>query len=211
MRTIERVNWPELSSRSALLAKAPAALRRQSRLLVVEKGQQLFSRGDKPRAMFFVLAGEIRLIRRSRAGGEIVLQRSRAGFIAEASLGQSSYHCDGVVPVTTEVLSIPHDAFSRALDEPAFRDEWLSHLCHELRRQRALSERLSLRSAADRILHFIETETVDGRLTLNQSKRDWASELGLTHEAVYRGLAELSRKGLISVHGRAMWLCGTTS
>jgi CRP-like cAMP-binding protein len=161
--------------------------------------------------MFFVLAGEIRLIRRSRAGGEIVLQRSRAGFIAEASLGQSTYHCDGVVPVTTEVLSIPQSAFIQALEDPPFRGEWLSHLCHELRRQRALSERLSLRSAADRILHFIGSESADGRLVLGQSKKDWAAQLGLTHEAVYRGLAELTRKGLIGVDGRTIWLRGTSS
>ncbi|WP_230646797.1 cyclic nucleotide-binding domain-containing protein [Bradyrhizobium sp. Leaf401] len=38
--------------------------------------------------MFFVLSGEVRLVRRSRSGGEVVLQRTRHGFLAEASLDQ---------------------------------------------------------------------------------------------------------------------------
>jgi CRP/FNR family transcriptional regulator, dissimilatory nitrate respiration regulator len=37
-------------------------------------------------SVFSVISGEVRLIRRDRNGSEIVLQRSRGGFFAEASL-----------------------------------------------------------------------------------------------------------------------------
>lgn len=49
---------------------------------------------------------------------------------------------------------------------------------------RANAERLSLRTARERVLHFIETEGERGVVNLGQSKKDWAAELGLTHEAL---------------------------
>lgn len=158
-------------------------------------------RGDRPKAMYFVLGGEIRLVRQSSSGGEIVLQRSRQGFLAEASFDQRAYHCDAVAVIPTELLAIPRNQFSDALDDATFRQQWIRHLARELRRVRAQAERLSLKTARERILHFIETEGESGSIALTQSKKDWAAELGLTHEALYRALAHLQRDGELEVTG----------
>ncbi len=74
----------------------------------------------------------------------------------------------------------------------------------ELRRARAQSERLGLRSAKDRVLHYLETEGQSGRVRLAQSKKAWASELGLSHEALYRTLSEMQKSGQIAVDGRSV-------
>lgn len=151
--------------------------------------------------MHFVVSGELHLVRPSLTGSQVVLQRATGGFLAEASLDQASYHCDAVACVPSEVLVFPRKTFVEALSDERFRMRWLSHLAGELRRVRAQAERLSLKTAQDRIIHYIETEGEDGVLVLSRSKKDWADELGLTHEALYRALARMTRSGLLGVDG----------
>lgn len=160
-------------------------------------GQRLFLRGDRPKFMFYVAAGEARLTRTSPTGAEIVFQRASVGFLAEASLDQPAYHCDGVSVTRTRVLAIPIASFRAALAREDFRTYWLRRLSGELRRIRAHSERLALRTARERIVHYIETEGKDGAVELKQTKKSWAAELGLTHEALYRALAAMEGTGVI--------------
>jgi len=195
------IDWPELARASPLLAALPQTARARSRRIGLSGAAILLRRGDRPAAMHFVLSGEIRLVRYSRAGGEIVLQRARRGFLGEASLDQSEYHCDAVAAAPSALLAIPLAAFHDALACAAFRKAWMSHLARELRRARAQVERLSLKTAPERIIHFVETEGHDGMVALTQFKKDWAIELGLTHEALYRALARMERRGLLSIDG----------
>jgi CRP/FNR family transcriptional regulator, dissimilatory nitrate respiration regulator len=78
----------------------------------------------------------------------------------------------------------------------------MARLAREVRKSRAQCERLSLRSAPERIVHYIEAEGSDGRLELRQTKKAWAAELGMTHEALYRALAALVRAGRVDAQQR---------
>ena len=166
------------------------------------RGQHLFVRGDAPQAMFYIVSGEARLMRRSTAGTEVTFQRVQQGFLGEASLNQPQYHCDGVAVDQSQAIAIPIERFRAALADEAFRNFWLRHLSRELRNVRAQAERLTLRSASERILHYIETEGDGGELVLSQPKKSWAAELGLSHEALYRTLNRLTTAGVIGVQGR---------
>lgn len=198
------IDWRALAAMSPLLAALPRAARTGSRRIALPRAAVLFRRGDRPAFMHFVRSGEIRLVRYSRAGAEIVLQRARRGFLAEASLDQRAYHCDAVAAAPSELLAIPLRAFDEALAAAAFRKAWIRHLARELRRTRAQVERLSLKTARERIVHFVETEGEGGAAVLTQFKKDWAAELGLTHEALYRALARLRRQGLLAIDGRTL-------
>lgn len=197
------LDWKSLTLESPLLAALPGPARRATQLLEIPRHTPVFRRGDRPQAMFFVLSGEVRLVRRSRSGGEIILQRTRRGILAEASLDQPTYHCDAVAADRSSLLAIQRKAFSNALAIEVFRDGWIAHLARELRKVRAHAERLSLKTARERVLHFIETEGERGVLNLSHSKKDWAAELGLTHEALYRALTQMEKRGeLIVEHSR---------
>ena len=142
----------------------------------------------------------MRLLRRARNGAEIILQRSRSGFLAEASLDVEAYHCDALATAAGAVLRFPIQAFKSALDaDKTFHRLWGTHLAREVRKLRAQCERLSLNTAAERIIHYIEAEGVSGAITLNQSRRAWATELGLTHEAMYRTLRRLQAEGVLDI------------
>jgi CRP-like cAMP-binding protein len=193
----------ELIGRHPELEAVPDRLRRPAAEVFASAGEMLFRLGERPKRMFWVVEGEVRLVRRSRNGAEIVLQRSRSGFMAEASLDASSYHCDAVAAIDSHLLGFPVLSFRDALlnDEP-FRAFWMQRLAREVRTLRAQCERLSLRGAAERIEHYVVSEGVDGRLQLRQTMKAWAAELGLTHEALYRAMAGLRRAGRIVTSNR---------
>lgn len=194
--------WRALLVAHPDLAPIPEMLREAAEVKAFARGETLFRQGERPRAMLFVLIGEIRLVRLSRAGSEIILQRSRSGFIAEASLESRAYHCDAIAAAEGQLLRFPLRAFRQAIGaEPGFRDAWIAHLAGEVRKLRAQSERLSLHGAAERIVHYLESEGKDGVLTLNQSRKAWAAELALAHEVLYRTLGRLQAEGVISVVG----------
>jgi CRP/FNR family transcriptional regulator, dissimilatory nitrate respiration regulator len=204
-------DWPMIAAAVPLLAKLPRKALATARMRTLPAGATLFRFGHQPRAMHAVLDGEIRLLRRSADGLEIVLQRARRGFLAEASLDQPAYHCDAVAACDARVLAIPLQAFRAALDDKPFRVAWMAHLARELRSVRAIAERASLKTARARVIHYIETEGKSGVVELTQSKKDWAAELGLTHEALYRELAKMKRRGEIDVAGAAIRLTGTAA
>lgn len=191
--------WTELARTHAELANFPAQLRSAAFDIRAHAGETLFRLGSRPRLMLFVIDGEVRLVRRTAGGADIVLQRARSGFVAEASLESPRYHCDVEAVADSRLLGFPLEQFRDALGrDEGFRNFWMRRLAAEVRKLRAQCERLSLHSAAERITHYIEAEGREGRLTLRQTRKSWAAELGLTHEALYRALASLQRAGRIS-------------
>jgi hypothetical protein len=66
-------------------------------------------------------------------------------------------------------------------------------LNQEVKRLRLQSERLSMKSVKDRVLHLIHTEGKNGKYQVNTGLKSLASELGVTHEALYRTLASLEK------------------
>jgi CRP-like cAMP-binding protein len=188
----------------------PAELRRQAVEIAAARGEVVFRAGARPARMFWVLEGEVRLLRRSRGGADIVLQRAYSGFVAEASLESPRYHCEALAAVDSRLLAFPIVAFRGALrDDPEFRAFWMARLAREVRLLRSQCERLALRGAAERIEHYIESEGENGRIELPRTRKAWAAELGLTHEALYRALADLRRSGRISAQRTARGLALT--
>jgi len=191
--------WGELARAHHELAAFPAPLRAAALDLRARAGETLFRLGGRPRLMLYVVAGEVRLVRRTVGGADVVLQRARSGFVAEASLESPRYHCDVEAVAASRLLGFPLERFREALERDAgFRSFWMRRLAAEVRKLRAQCERLSLHGAAERIAHYIEAEGRDGRLTLRQTRKSWAAELGITHEALYRALASLERAGQLS-------------
>jgi len=202
-------DWKKLGKVNALLQRVPDALRGAARTRKFEDGEILYRRGDKAADVICVLAGELLLTRASRAGTAVIVQRVRDGFIAEASLDSKSYHCDIAAGGDGELLAFPITAFLHALqNDMAFHSAWSRQLAREVRRLRAQCERLSLNSVAERICHFIEVEGEGGEVMLGQSRKSWAAELGISHEALYRALRRMQDDGVLVVDGARLRLPG---
>lgn len=157
-------------------------------------GAVLFLSGQTPRWMYFVTEGEVVLERHGQNGEMACLQRSQHGFVGEASLTSGRYHCDARTTKPSTVTRIPIEALRQALrDDRDFSARWIQMLSGEVRQLRLSNERLSLPKVQDRVLHLIETEGHQGRYTLDCPLKQLARQLAVTHEALYRALAELER------------------
>lgn len=201
------MDWQPLIESQPFLDHIPNDLRQVTQCKSITAGDTIFKIGDSVRNLFFVVQGEVQLIRHDKHGTKIILQRSRGGFFAEASLGSTEYHCDGLAAKTGLLLCFPLAAFRTALDQNApFRNVWIDQLAREVRKLRARCERLSLNGAAERIIHYIESEGINDTVTLRQPRKAWASELGLSHESLYRTLKRLSDQGTLQINGNKISL-----
>jgi CRP-like cAMP-binding protein len=163
-----------------------------------ERGTLLFETGRRPASMHFVSDGEVILQRIGEDGEVVVLQRTRRGFVAEASLQSDRYHCDAVVVADAHVTRIPRQALLAALrSDAAFALRWIGMLNKEVRRLRQQCERLSLNTVEARLLHLIRTEGDASGLPIDAGLKTLAPEIGVTHEALYRCVAALERRGML--------------
>jgi len=160
------------------------------------EGTCLFKSGDKPERMFFVVSGEVVLERPGLQGSSVILQRTRRGFVSEASLKSAKYHCHGQVVANAKIVQIPIRKVRDAMDcDPAFAGRWIGMLNKEVKRLRLQCERLSLTKVQDRFVHLLETEGVDGHYPIGAGLKSLAAELGVTHEALYRCVYAMERQG----------------
>ena len=188
----------------------PAALRALCARVRYDPGQTVFRSGSATHSVYYVESGAVRLLRYGRAGEEMVLHDARAGeFFAEASLDSSRYHCDAVVSEPCELLRCPAAALRHLIESDAeFAAQWLALLGRQLRSLRSRVERLSLRSAAERVRHLLVSEGRGLRheVLVEGTLKDLARHLGLSHEALYRTLATLEREGVIERDGPVLRL-----
>lgn len=183
---------------AALKALLPSTFHARCEGVRFPKNERIFLTGDKPEWMFYVVSGEITLERTGLQGEPVVLQRTRQGFVSEASLKSAKYHCDALAIVDTTVVKIPIRDLSAELDrDPAFASRWIDMLNGEVRRLRLHCERLSMKSVKDRVLHLIHTEGQNGSYAAATGLKSLAGELGITHEALYRTLAALEKANII--------------
>jgi len=177
----------------------PAALHAQCDLRLFDRGQRLFESGRRPSWMHFVSTGEVVLQRIGEDGELVVLQRTRHGFVGEASLHVERYHCDAVVVASAHVTRVPRQALQEALRTDAdFGLRWIGMLNQEVRRLRQQCERLSLKTVEARLLHLLRTDGAASGLAPSGGLKALAHELGVTHEALYRCVAVLEKRGQVT-------------
>lgn len=183
---------------TALKALLPEDIQCECEGALIRKNERVFIAGAMPAWMFYVVSGEVTLERNGLHGESVVLQRTRHGFISEASLKVARYHCDAVAITDTNVIKVPVKEIAQALDkDPAFAGRWISMLNGEVRRLRLHLERLSMKSIRERLIHLIETEGKDGQYATPSGLKTLAGELGVTHEALYRAVSALETQQVL--------------
>lgn len=175
----------------------PEEVLKQSQTLHFEKGRHLFHQGQKPEFMFYIVSGEAILSRTSSHGEPTILQRCKGGFLSEASLLTDAYHCDAVATHSGHAITIPIQALREALTDGNFSLKWVRLLSREIMRLRTQSERLGLKDIRSKLIHLIETEGNQGVLILQSDLKSLASEIGVTHEALYRAISAMEKEGAL--------------
>lgn len=182
----------------------PAELLAQARIQELAKGAHLFRQGDAVRHVVLVLEGELKALRLLPDGSECVMLRARAGeLFAESSLAYSQYRCDGIAVTPARVALVPVESFRAALGgEDSLAYKFCLALARQGRKQCSRQERLRLKRARDRVLHFLICEGgEEGVVHWPAHLSELAAELGLERETLYRALADLETAGRLRREG----------
>lgn len=167
----------------------------------------LFRQGDASFGVFRLVSGRLRLVRTTPDGAEVALHTARPGeLFAEASLFSPRYHCDAVALCDCEVLAYPKQALARQLrHDPQALWDFTGELARRVQGLRTRLELRQIRSAPERVRQALRLRCdANGVWEADGTLKQFAEEIGLTHEALYRALAALEKSGVIAREGRTI-------
>ena len=173
----------------ALSAARRQALADSGTVLKLEKGQRLFSHGDKSDAAFAIFVGEVEISIPALDGRPVWLARIGSGSVIGemGALDGTPRATNAVTTRRCELLRIDHKLIHDALlAEPQSALALIRVLTRRIRETDALVERTSSMELGKRLARFLLIESENGRIIFNQS--EIALHIGATREAVNRKL-----------------------
>lgn len=171
------------------------------RKISLAAGQRVFRQGDAAASIYFLAAGEVRLVRYGEGGGIIPVFRAAPGdTFAEASLFSPEYHCDAEAALPSVVVSVSKTAILKAMaKEPAFGHALACRFASQVQGYRRKLEILAIPGAEDRVFAALTDGWLTGKIV------DFADEIRLSNEATLRALSALVRKGRVSRPARGCY------
>ncbi len=156
-------------------------------------GEALFLQGDAVRAIFFLLAGELRLVRHGEGGNTVPVFKAVAGdTFAEAALFSTRYHCDAIAAKDSTVVVLDKvTILSKMACDPEFGKALAQRFASQVQTYRRKLEILAIPGAEDRVFVALADGLLNGKVV------DFADEIGLSHEATFRALSNLVRVGRV--------------
>ena len=204
---------PEILSRQRLLRGLNATVLGQLAVAAHEyrigKNEMVFHKGDIPKGLHLVIAGQVRLFLPAANGAEMSVRIAGAGdaFCEEAMLPGKP--CPLSAQATRDSLLMVLD--KRAVAETLrcngdFSNMMMAHLCERLCDLIDSLETCVQLSSSQRVVHYLVQQAPDEAdrydLELNANKQTIASQLNLTPETFSRVLNRLEKAGYIHVSGR---------
>lgn len=171
---------------------------------VLQKGEVLFHEGDKGFALYILGSGSVQLSKAGSEDKEVVVKIIQPGEVfAEVILFEKDCY-----PVTATALKIsnvfilPKKQFLSLLDNPDFRNDFITLLMHK---QRYLTERLMQVQSHEvdhRFFLFLKNHFgMKSRIVPGISKKDMAAVIGTTPETLSRLLFRLKQQDLLRWEG----------
>lgn len=198
-------------------SSALATLSLTSNLRSFGTGQPVAAEGKGLSSVVLVIKGRIRAVRRAEGGREVTLESFRAGELAADALfdPESVLPNDWIAAETSLLLFIPREEFLnqiKALPDAALmlsRD-----FERRLTRSKGLATGLVLADVETRLYKALVTlaqeegeQTGDGTLIGRcPTQQELGNTIGACRETVSRIIAELSRRGLLTLRGRRLTL-----
>jgi CRP-like cAMP-binding protein len=176
----------------------------------LKTGQTLFRLGSRTAGPYEVVSGKVRLVRVDSTGREAVLYVATAGdALAESSLFSSTYHCDAIASTHSIVRLYPKSALlAEFRRNPQIAEAFMARFAHQVMSLRTRLQLRDIRSARERVRDYLTLNVgADSRtVSLSGTLKELAAFLGLTHEALYRTLAEMASDRDIERSGKKITL-----
>ncbi len=191
---------------AALPPALQQALLTQGRLLSLEAGQRLFSRGDAPSGLYAVLKGAMRVGSVGADGREALLVLVEAPhWFGEIALfdGQPRTH-DAVAEGASTLLHVSQAGLLALLDtHPAYWRDLALLMAHKVRLAFIALEEISLLPAAQRLARRLLLiaedygETLGPRRIIHLSQEQLAAMLAISRQTANGVLKDLQARGIV--------------
>jgi CRP/FNR family transcriptional regulator, dissimilatory nitrate respiration regulator len=194
----------------AEIDQLPSTLQAVATHQTLSIGDVLFHRNEESQAIYAIKSGQVRLLHYTESGQSISHYVVYAGELcAEIALFLDAYTCSAVVEEPTQVLAFPKQAFLNALQQnPDFAIAFMMQLSYRLHTTKVMVELRSIRSAQERVLHYLRLITPPelNTVILKQPLKNIASDLGISPEVLSRTLTQLTTDGAIARKKRRITL-----
>ena len=213
---------PEILSRQRLLRGLNATLLGQLADATYEyrisKNEMVFHKGDIPKGVHLVIAGQVRLFLPAANGTEMFVHMACAGdaFCEEAMLPGKPCPLSAQADRDTLLMVMEKRALAEIMRRNGdFSNMMMAHLCERLCALIDSMETCVQFSSSQRVVHYLmqhapnEADSFD--LELKANKQTIASQLNLAPETFSRVLNRLVKAGYIHVKGRNITLRNLSS
>lgn len=182
-------------------------LARRTRLVRLDAGEMLFRRGERARALYLLISGQLKLFRASADGDEVVIDLIDPGAtLAEsrAFLENPHFHLHCAALANAEVAAVDLPAFLALLHESVDTCLLLLRQLSERAERRVDDiDQLALHSGRCRVAGYLlgQLPSRCNEYVLKVPKGVLANRLAIRAETLSRILKQLGKEGILSVHG----------
>jgi CRP-like cAMP-binding protein len=177
------------------------------RVLLLQKGEQLFAENSPCIGLVVVLSGAVKVYKTDSRGRELTLGLEEAG----ASVAEVALFDGGNYPASaeaardnTKVLVVHRDKFQQLmLQNPEMAVHALRALAIRLRKQLQMIEAQTLHTVRSRLAaYLVRTAAGRDKFPLLETNEAIGSHIGTVRDVVSRTLGNLKDAGAITVRGR---------
>lgn len=188
----------------------PSTLQTVVKYQHLSTGQSLFHRNEEVRTLYAVKSGQIRLLHYTKSGQSISHYAIYSGEIcAEIALFLDAYTCSAIAEEPTQLLIFPKQEFLSTLRQyPDFAIAFMKQLSYRLHTTKVMVELRSIRSAQERVLHYLRliVPPEKNTIVLVQPLKNIAADLSISPEVLSRTLTQLVSDGAIAREKRRITL-----
>ncbi len=119
-------------------------------------GQILFQQSDPSEFIFWVEPGRLKLVSFTEEQIVTYFMVGEGESFAETAISGDTYSCTVIAEQSSRLLAIPkHDFLSALQQSPGLCKSYVCHLTQRFEAVKQLLELRSIRSARDRLLHYL--------------------------------------------------------
>ncbi len=187
------------------------ALETHRKNLHFNKGELIFTEGEKVLGMYFIYSGKVKVHKKWGEEKELIIRFAGKGAIVghRGLGGDNHYPISATALEPTTVCFFDLDFFTASLKvNNEFAYQLMLFYAEELQESERRMRNMAHMSVKGRLAYalcllqkrFAKTE--EGFIGITLSKQDLASYVGATYETVFRTLSELTSENIITLSGK---------
>lgn len=170
------------------------------------RGQLIYTAGDPGGKLYVLHRGRVKISRLSANGKEQVIRLLGPGeFMGELSLFTAAPMTDQAEALEATTMCLIEGVKLKELMKkyPSIAFKVMEELSQRLERAEKLIQTLTLNTVEQRLAEALLTLAAErNEFSLEMTKGDFASQLGMSQETLSRKLAAFQERGLIALKGR---------